>query len=190
MRPFSRLFRLFTSIAFVVPFLLSAPLTAQRQVRDPLTTAQAEEIAKAGIDPNQRVHLYTKYLDEHASTIGALAKRAGTPARNDRMASNLEDFANLMDELGSNLDVYSDRKADIRKMLKPLNEAIQRWQALLNGLPSESALNLARTDALDSSKDLADQTKQMIQDQDQYFKEHKDQAGQEWHLPTPTSQEH
>jgi homospermidine synthase len=167
-------------------FVLAAPsLWGQRYVRDPLTPAQADQVAQAGIDPPERVHLYNKFLDEHAEEIKALAKRADTPARNNRLASDLEDFANLMDELGSNLDVYSDRKADIRKALKPLNESIQHWQAMLNGLPSESGFDLARTDALDSSNDLADQAKQMMQDQDKYFQEHKDQAGQERKLPTP-----
>lgn len=175
--------------AWLIPVLMSlmlaSPIWAQKQARDPLTPAQAEQVAQAGIDPPERVHLYTKFLDEHAEAIKALAKRADTPARNNRLASDLEDFANLMDELGSNLDVYSDRKADIRKSLKPLNESIQRWQAMLNGLPSESAFDLARTDALDSSNDLADQAKQMSDEQDKYFTEHKDQAGQERHLPAP-----
>lgn len=187
MHPFSRYFQLFILAASVVPLLPARVAIAQHQARDPLTPAQAEEIAKSGIDPNERVHLYTKYLDEHASSIKSLAKRADTPARNGLIASDLEDFADLMDELGSNLDVYSDRKADIRKMLKPLNEAVQRWQEMLNGLPSEGTFDLARTDALDSSNDLADQAKQLMQDQEQYFKEHKEQSGQEWHVPTPDS---
>lgn len=166
--------------------LIATPsLWGQKHVRDPLTPAQADQIAQAGIDPTERVHLYNKFLDEHADAIKALAKRADTPARNNHLASDLEDFANLMDELGSNLDVYSDRKADIRKALKPLNQSIQRWQAVLNGLPSESGFDLARTDALDSSNDLADQAKQLMEDQDKYFKEHKDQAGQERQLPAP-----
>lgn len=173
---------LMTALTFL---LFATPTWAQKQARDPLTQAQAEQIAQAGIDPPERVHLYNKFLDEHADAIKALAKRADTPARNNRLASDLEDFANLMDELGSNLDVYSDRKADIRKSLKPLNESIQRWQAMLNGLPSEATFDLARTDALDSSNDLADQAKQLMEDQDKYFKEHKDQAGQERNLPTP-----
>jgi hypothetical protein len=78
----------------------------------------------------------------------------------------------------------------VRKALKPLNEAIQRWQSLLNGLPSESVIDLARTDALDSSNDLADQAKQMMQDQDKYFAEHKEEKGQEWHVPTAAAKEH
>jgi hypothetical protein len=176
-----RLSPLMTALVFLL--LAAQSSFAQKQVRDPLTRAQADQIAQAGIDPPERVHLYTKFLDEHADAIKALAKRADTPARNRQLANDLEDFANLMDELGSNLDVYSDRKADIRKSLKPLNDSIQRWQAILNGLPSESAFDLARTDALDSSNDLSDQAKQLTQDQDKYFEEHKKQAGQERALP-------
>ena len=163
--------------------LFAPPLHAQRLPHDPLTREQASKIAEASIDPPLRVNLYTKYLNEHADAIKALAKRADTAARNHQLASDLEDFADLMDELGSNLDMYSDRKADIRKALKPLSEAIVRWQAVLHDLPSERGFDLERTDAIDSSNDLADQTKQLIQSQDTYFKEHKDQKGQERALP-------
>jgi len=167
-------------VASLVPLLFTAPLAAQKQTRDTLTPAQAEKIAEAGINPPQRVDLYTKFLDEHADAIKDLAKRAQSPARSQHLSDDLEDFANLMDELGSNLDMYSDRKADIRKALKPLNDSIQHWQSMLHSLPAnDPGFDLALTDALDSSNDLADQTKQLIQDQETYFKEHKDQAGQQ-----------
>jgi hypothetical protein len=84
-----------------------------------------------------------------------------------------------MDELSANLDVYSDRKADVRKSLKPLNEAIQRWQAILNGLHSEPGFDLELKDAIDSSKDLADQARQITTDQETYFKAHPDEKGQD-----------
>jgi ABC-type transporter Mla subunit MlaD len=165
--------------AILTLFLLGTPVIAQRAPHDPLTPAQANQIAEASIDPPLRVGLYTKFLNEHADEIKALAKRADTRARSQTLAGDLEDFADLMDELGSNLDVYSDRKADIRKALKPLSEAIERWQTILKELPSEPGFDLERTDAMDSSNDLADQTKQLIQTQDAYFKEHKDQKGQQ-----------
>lgn len=165
--------------AILTMLMLAVPGMAQRQTRDPLTPAQASKIAEASIDPPARVGLYTKYLNEHADEIQALAKRADTRARSQKLASDLEDFADLMDELGSNLDVYSDRKSDIRKALKPLSESIQRWQTILKELPSEPGFDLERTDAMDSSNDLADQTKQLIEVQDAYFKEHKEDKGQE-----------
>ena len=173
-------------LAILLAILMLTPiLHAQRQAHDPLTREQAGKIAEASIDPPYRVDLYTKYLNEHADAIKALARRADTSARNHLMASNLEDFADLMDELGSNLDAYSDQKADIRKALKPLSEAIVRWQAVLHDLPSEPGFDLERTDAIDSSNDLSDQTKQLIQSQETYFKEHKDQSGQQRAIPQP-----
>ena len=58
-----------------------------------------------------------------------LIKRAKSTARAHRVDDELQDFTALMDELGDNLDVYSGRKADLRKSLKGLNEGVQRWQA-------------------------------------------------------------
>jgi len=163
---------------FVI-FLFAAPTVGQNQAYNTLTPDQVEKIAEASIDPPERVSLYVKFLDERADAIKALSKRAKSAARAHHLDNDLESFANLMDELGSNLDMYSDRKADIRKALKPLNESVQKWQAMLHDLPSDQAYDISLTDAVDASNDLATQAKQLIKDQDAYFKEHKDQAGQQ-----------
>ncbi|HUA96939.1 MAG TPA: hypothetical protein VMA34_01275 [Terracidiphilus sp.] len=169
----------------VVPLFASSAI-AQHQPHDPLTPDQAQKIAEASIDPPARVDLYTKFLNEHADAIKALAKRAPSKARGDQMSDDLEDFANLMDELSSNLDMYSERKADIRKALKPLGESVQRWQEILHALPTDDpSYNLSITDAVDSANDLADQTKQLVQDQDSYFKEHPTEKGQQRVEPPP-----
>ncbi|MFP5207875.1 MAG: hypothetical protein ACLGRW_01150 [Acidobacteriota bacterium] len=167
------------SIPILVLILAAGPMVGQAPKRDPLTPKQAQQIAEAGIDPPGRIGLFTKFLNEHADAIAKLTKRADTPARNRLLNRSLEEFSTLMDELGDNLDTYSDRKADLRKALKPLDKSIQHWQEMLRGLPGDSRFQVARDDALASSKDLADQTKQLIQDQASYFKEHKNQAGQE-----------
>jgi hypothetical protein len=172
-----------SAMRFLAPALLcllaAAPLRAQKQKREPLTETQQDQIAEAGVDPVARVDLYVKYLNEHADTIKGLVPRAHSSARSSRLDGELQDFAALMDELGDNLDVYSDRKADIRKSLKGLNEGVERWQALLNGLPSEPGFELSREGALESSNDLAAQAKQITTDQTEYFKEHKDEKGQD-----------
>ncbi len=165
--------------ATLLCLLVAAPLGAQKVKREPLSETQQDQIAEAGIDPVARVDLYVKFLNERADTIKGLIPRAHTSARTFRLDNELQDFAALMDELGDNLDVYSDRKADIRKSLKGLNEGVQRWQALLNGLPSEPGFQLSREDAIDSSNDLAAQAKQITADQTAYFKEHKDEKGQD-----------
>ena len=47
--------------AILAGLFWAIPLLAQKEKREPLTGAQIEEIREAGIDPNGRVKLYTKY---------------------------------------------------------------------------------------------------------------------------------
>ena len=155
------------------------PLLAQKEKREPLTGAQIEEIREAGIDPDGRVKLYTKYLNEHAEIIKGLTKRIRSDARARRLEDELEEFTALMDELGANLDVYSDRKADIRKALKPLTEATPRWLEILRALAGEPGFDLARKEAIESGDELADQAKRLLLEQTSYFNLHKDEAGQD-----------
>jgi hypothetical protein len=166
-------------VALVACLLLAAPVCAQKEKREPLTDAQIEEIREASVDPVARVNIYTKILSEHAVAIKALGSRAHSAARSSRMDDGLQDFIALMDELGSNLDVYAERKADIRKALKPLNDAAPRWLEMLRALPAEPSFYLARKEAIESGKDLADQAKLLLDEQDAYFKAHKDEQGQE-----------
>jgi hypothetical protein len=155
------------------------PLLAQKEQRQPLTESQIDQIREAGIYPDDRIKLYTKYLDEHVETIKGLTPRGHSSARTKRVDNELQDLTALMDELGSNLDQYGERKADLRKSLKPLTESTQRWLGVLNALPSEPGFDLSRKEAIDSEKDLADQAAQLLKEQTEYFNAHKDEKGQD-----------
>jgi hypothetical protein len=154
-------------------------LQSQKEKREPLTSAQVEQIREAGIYPMDRVNLYTKFLNERADTIKGLTPRGKSGARSQRIDNELQDFTALMDELGSNLDIYSDRKADIRKSLKTLSDSAPRWLGILRALPGEPAFDLARKEAIESGEDLADQAKRLLSEQTEYFNLHKDEKGQE-----------
>ncbi len=156
-------------------FLRSQP----PEKHDPLNAVQIEQIREAGIFPDERVKLYTKFIDEHADRIQGFANRNQSAARDHRLDSELQDFTSLMDELASNLDTYSERKADIRKSLKPLTEATQRWMTMLHSMPDEQGYDLSLKEAIESGSDLTDQAKEMLADQTKYFEEHKDQRGQD-----------
>jgi hypothetical protein len=154
-------------------------LHAQKEKRDPLTSAQVEKIREAGIDPAERVKIYTKIVDEHVVTIKGLTNRSKSTARSHRLDEELQDLTALMDELGSNLDVYADRHADIRISLKPLAEATPGWLTAIKALPGESGFDLARKEAIESGQDLADQAERLLREQTEYFNLHKDERGQE-----------
>ena len=167
----------------LVPFLLcliaAASLPAQKDKPEPLTEAQIEQIREAGIYPDDRVKLYTQFLSEHADTIKSLTNRTKSIGRGKRLDEELQDLTALMDELGSNLDVYSDRHADIRKALKPLAEATDHWLGVLRALPGEPSFDLSRKEAIESCEDLADQAKRLLTEQTEYFNLHKDEQGQD-----------
>jgi hypothetical protein len=168
-----------TLAVILLCLIVAIPLRAQKERREPLTEVQQDQIAEAGVDPVARVDLYVKFLNDYADTIKGLTKRAKTPARAHRLDEELQDFAALMDELGDNLDVYSQRKADIRKSLKVLNEGVLSWKGVLLDLPSEAGFEISRKAALESSNDLVDQAKQITTDQNAYFEAHKDEKGQD-----------
>jgi hypothetical protein len=163
----------------LVCLFCAVPLQAQLEKREPLTEAQIEKIREAGIDPDERVKLYSQFLDEHANVIKGLANRAKSVARGRRIDDELQDLTALMDEFGSNLDVFADRHADIRKSLKPLPAATQRWLGILRALAGEPAFDLARKEAIESGEDLADQATRLLREQTEYFNLHKDEQGQD-----------
>ncbi len=152
---------------------------AQKDQRQTLTEAQIEEIREAGIFPNDRINLYTKYVGERAESIKSLTNRATSSARARRLDNELQDMTALMDELDSNLEQYTDRKADVREALKKLNEAAPHWVQILNTLAGELTFDEARKEAIESSEDLAEDAKRLLTEQTDYFNEHKDEKGQQ-----------
>jgi hypothetical protein len=171
------------AILILVPATLAA--AAQTGHHDTLTEAQVEKIREAGIFPNERIKLYTEFLNDHVNVVKSLTNRATSDARAKRLDQELQDIADLMDELGSNLDQYTDRHADIRPALKALAEESPRWLQSLRALAGEMPFDLSRKEAIEAGDDLADQSKRLLQEQTDYFTIHKDQKGQERSEPTP-----
>jgi hypothetical protein len=159
--------------------LLTACALAQKEQRQPLSEAQVEKVREAGIDPNERIQLYTQFLDERANTIKGLTGRAKSSSRAKRLDDELLDFTALMDELGSNLDQYSERKADMRAALKKLNDLAPKWVGILKALPGEAGFDEARKEAIESSDDIAEESKRLLSEQTEYFLTHKEEKGQE-----------
>ena len=155
------------------------PVTAQRRHHDPLTGPEVEKIREAGIDPWLRIKLYTEFVNDHVNKLADLAKRTPSVQRDRKMDATLQDISSLMDELGSNLDQYGDRKADLRPGLKLLTKDSERWLTTLRGISKAPIFELSLEDATDVGKDISDQAAEMLKKQTEYFKLHKDQRWQE-----------
>jgi hypothetical protein len=182
LRPFALLILLSAAI-LIPPFAL-----AQHQKHDVLTEAQVEKIREAGIDPNERIKLYTEFLKDHVNAVKGLTNRAKSEARANRLDHELQDVADLMDELGANLDQYSDRHADIRGALKTLSDESPHWLTTLKALAGEEPFDLSRKEAIEAGEDLTDQAQRLLREQTDYFALHKDEKGQERAEPKPDPQ--
>lgn len=162
---------------------------AQDAHHDPLTEAQVEKIREAGIDPNERIRLYTEFLNGHVGVVKSLLNRGKSDARARKLDNELHDISALMDELGSNLDEYSDRHADMRRALKTLADESKDWLVTLRALAGEPPFDLSRKDAIEASDDLADESQRLLREQTTYFEAHKDERGQERSEPKPQPQQ-
>jgi hypothetical protein len=162
---------------------LATAAMAQKEHRQTLTEAQVEKIREAGIYPNIRIKLYTDFLDERAERINGLTNQGRARGRAQRLDNELQDFTALLDELGSNLDQYGDRKSDMRQALKRLNELAPKWLAILKALPGEPAFDEARKEAIEADQDTVDQAKRLMSEQETYFAEHKKAKDQEREEP-------
>ena len=173
--------RTMMAMAFALFFssVISVHSFAQKEHRQPLNEVQIEKIREAGVEPDVRIKLYAQFVGEHVETIKGLTPRIRSSARAKRMDDELQDLTTLMDELGSNLDQYGERKADLRKSLKSLSEQTKQWLETLKAIPNEQGFDLSRKEAVESGKDLADQVAQMLKEQTEYFDLHKDEKGQE-----------
>ena len=159
--------------------MCAASMFGQKEHRQPLNDAQIDQIREAGIDPDGRIKLYVKFIGEHVDTIRGFSNRGRSAARAHRLDDELQDLSALMDELGANLDQYGDRKADMRKALKALNEAMPDWLKVLQTLPAEPGFELSQKDAIDATKDISVDASQLLKEQTEYFNLHKDEKGQE-----------
>ena len=71
----------------VLRFRFSEPFMRPRPEASPrsLTEAQVEKIREAGIDPNERIKLYTEYVNDHVNAVKALTNRGKSDARARRL---------------------------------------------------------------------------------------------------------
>jgi hypothetical protein len=172
--------------SFLALFLLInlvPALPAQHLPAAKLSEKEIEEVRENGVSPDLRIKAYTRFVEERALRIKSLSARPKSGQRVLQLDSSLQDLTALMDELGSNLDQYSDRHSDLRKSLKALTDATPKWVGILHSLPGEPGFDVARKEAIESSEELADQANRLLKEQTEYFATHKEEKGQERNDP-------
>lgn len=112
--------RTFCSILLLLVVAVSLP--AQHR-RDPLTSAETNELRDSKQDPAKRLKLYTQYARARMQAIDHLWSDPRFAAdRSSEMHDLIQDLGTIVDEMDDNVSMYADEKWDIRK---PLKEVIQ-----------------------------------------------------------------
>ena len=163
-------------VAAPEPAGLSLP-EAQQNNKDPLSQSEADEVAEVRDQPVARIKLYQKYIQQRIDAIKDLGSSPKAEDRKAELRARYEEFTRLSDELQDNLDTFDEAHADIRKALKELVPATQKWPDILKAAAADPTYDFSRKTALDAAESTSDQAKKLYDEQLKYFAEHKDEAG-------------
>jgi hypothetical protein len=178
--------RIFTKILAVLLLtgpLLPVTLHAQRN-KDPLTDAEADQIAELRDQPNERIKLYQKFIQARVDTINLLGHYPSSDDMKTQLRTKYEEFTSICDELDDNLNTFDEAHADIRRALKDLVPAAAQWPNVLSQATPDRAYDFSRKTALDSAQSTSQDAKEIFESQKKYFAEHKDEAGKNGTGPT------
>ena len=162
-------------------FLSLFPALAQRSQRDPLNAKEVNELRETNQEPEKRLPLIVRFARERLDA--ALAARNNPKlAAADRTATihdSLQDFLSIYDELGDNLDMYTDQKEDLRKPLKVVIAGDGEFKVKLEQLrqgasPDEmKTYGFVVTSALEAVSDGAGEHRRLQQEQEESAKARK-----------------
>jgi hypothetical protein len=170
------MFRSVSAKCAVLLLLLAHPLMAQKD-RDPLNDNEVDQIRELRNQPVPRIKLYLKFIEDRIAAIKEIGPNPKAEDRKAALRARLEEFTRLSDELQDNLDTFDEAHADIRKALKDLVPASAKWPDVLNQAAADPAYDFSRKTALEAAMSTSDQAKKLLESQQKYFAEHKDEAG-------------
>jgi hypothetical protein len=175
-----KLYRPYCLLVFTLFFSL-LPALAQRSQRDPLNGKEVDELRETNQEPEKRLPLIVRFARERLDA--ALAARNNPKlAAADRAATihdSVQDFVSIYDELGDNLDMYTDQKEDLRKPLKIVIAGDGEFKVKLEQLrrgasPDEMKTDgFALTSALEAVSDGAGEHRRLQQEQEESAKARK-----------------
>ena len=159
---------------------IPAAVLAQRH-RDPLTSAEVDQIRDTSWEPKLRLPLYVQFA---RARLVKLEEVRSDPRAKDRARQThdlLDDFQRLYDELNDNIDTYVERKNDIRKPLKQILDADTEFQAKLRALkdaadvppPESQQYTFVLDNAIETVDSSTEDHRKLLEDQEELAKHKK-----------------
>ena len=171
-------------LQFLLPLVILAvvfPAFAQRSERDPLNQKEVDELRDTNQEPDKRLPLIVKFARERLDTaLGARNNpKLSAADRTATIHDSVQDFLSIYDELGDNLDMYTDQKEDLRKPLKVVVAGDGEFKVKLDQLrqaatPDEiKTYGFALTSAMEAVSDGTSEHRRLQQEQEATAKARK-----------------
>jgi hypothetical protein len=151
--------------------LPAVPLHAQQR-ESALSDSEVERLRDTAYDPALRLQAFIGFLDDRTKEVTRLSAGPRKPGREDDLHDLMEQITGVADDLEDNLDDYSQRHADLRKVLPKLLAAGERWSTILRTPPENDTYAISRRLALEALKDIHDEARDMIEEQRAWFAAH------------------
>ncbi len=154
---------------------------------DPLTSAEIDQLRDVAQEPEPRLKLLAKFARARLTAVDQLrADPRFAAERGRRVHDLLEDFDGIVEEIDKNIDMYADRKADLRKPLKTIIEADSEFQLKLRSLKESASTPAAAAEAndyrfvlenaIETVNSSADNARQLLQEQNVSIKAEKEKG--------------
>ena len=160
---------------YALLLLLALPClpTVHAQGRESsLSDKEVEELREYAYDAPQRLGSFIKFLDDRTRAIDKVNAGKRHAGREEDTHDLLEQFVSISEDLDDNMDDWSKRHQDVRKVLPRLLAATERWQTAIKSPPDNEAYNVSRKLALDAVTDLRDTATRLLEEQKAYFLAH------------------
>jgi hypothetical protein len=145
------------------------PLRAQESS---LSDGEVEKLRETAASAPERIMAFVEFLDQRTSRIQKLSEGKRVPGREEDIHDLMQQITSILDDVDDNLDDYSKRHWDIRKVLPKLIAATERWGTALKSPPEDQRYSVQRKLALESLEDVHQSSIKMVDEQKAWFAEH------------------
>jgi hypothetical protein len=118
--------------AFVVALALACAASPRR---DPLNPNEIDQLREASQDAPRRLKLYVEFARARMKAIDELRSDPRLAVgRGPKLHDLIQDFGIIVDEMDDNIDMYANRKTDLRKPLKDVIQADGEFQTKMQAI--------------------------------------------------------
>jgi hypothetical protein len=165
-------------LAFLLIFSVCSAVAQKHG--DPLTAAEIDQLRDTAQDPEMRLKLYVQFTRARLEAITQAQSDPKVTERSQAIHDKLQDFLDVYDELDENVDMFADRRNDIRKPLKLVIGADTEFQAKLRAFKDAASnkdeikeYEFLLSNALDAVNNGLQDHRQLLTEQDDAAKNKK-----------------